>query len=399
MPDHDHRPPFSPLRVTPTYTSGDAGDCHVHHGDGIVAVLVGLTNPELAGPLITRLHHDLDHDGRTAWLAASRTEPVAGAVVATVDEPGVVEIAWWGRVDVHVATSYGYETHTGDEDPRNLTVTGSNPVRVVPRAAETSSGSSLDRGTVRAAGCEIALTPQPTTPDTMPEVSRSTVEIPDAPTPTPTASPSGRPPSIPGPSTGEAVAVASPVDVSDSPDTEPPPRATVVDVVSERGIEMVRGLRCRNGHHNHPEARLCSLCGDAMQNVSIFVGRDGVLGELGERPPLGILTLDDGQAYQIGHDTVIGRSPSRDDASTMVIEFPEDDTMSRAHLAIDLDGWNVFVRDLGSSNGTGARFPDSETYLRLEPHQAYPLPTTTVLVFGRRWCTFTATSAAPVRPT
>lgn len=335
-------------------------DVHVHHGDGAVAVLVGLENPELAGPLVTRLRDDLSAQGRGAWMRASQSEPVAGALVGMVVDGETLELSWWGRVDVQIATAYGYEAHTGGEEVETMSVASSTKVNVVERAVRVANSSSLEMGTVMAAGCEIALTPQPSLPDAM--VEASSTEL--APSPSDTI--------VPVP---EGVHAPQPV--------------------AARGIEMVRGLRCRNGHHNNPRARLCSLCGDAMQNVSIFVGHDGVLGEMGERPPLGILTLDDGHAYQIGHDTVMGRAPTQSSDSMMVIAFPDDDTMSREHLAIDLDGWNVFVRDLGSSNGTGVRFPDSDIYVRLEPNLRYPLPSNTVLVIGRRWGTFTATSAAP----
>lgn len=389
MPDPGPRPPSSPIRVTPTYTPGGGGDCHVHHSDGLVAVLVGLSNPELAGPLLTRLQNDLGGTaGAKGWLDASRTEPVAGAAVGVVGSDGALEIGWWGRTDVQVTTDYGFETHTGGEEPRTITIDGGTPVRIVPRAVHTTSGSNLERGTVMASGCVVALTPQPTTPDVMPEAAAVVVGEPAADA-TPVASGREEPARPPEPdTTGPAPAVPEPPIGLRSMSSE--------ELVGDDGVVLVRGLRCRNGHHNHPEARLCSLCGDAMQNVSIFVGRDGVLGELGERPPLGIITLDDGQAYQIGHDvTVLGRSPVADGPNEFAVPFPDDDTMSRAHLVIELQGWKVFVRDLGSSNGTGVRFPDSDTYVRLEPDRPYPLPSDTVLVFGRRWCTFTATSAAP----
>jgi hypothetical protein len=83
-------------------------------------------------------------------------------------------------------------------------------------------------------------------------------------------------------------------------------------------------------------------------------GQDQVLtmlfsSELGSASPELLVTTQKGHARSVlleGDPLFLGRSPDND------LAFPEDDGLSRRHLAIESgeDGWTV--RDLGSKNGT-----------------------------------------------
>ena len=113
---------------------------------------------------------------------------------------------------------------------------------------------------------------------------------------------------------------------------------------------IIHGVYCKNGHFDDPEALFCAICGISM-NQQTLVPRPG------ERPPLGVLLLDDGAVFQLDSDYVIGREPSLDgsvaagNARSLRIA---DDTgiVSRVHARVVLDGWRVLVTDLGSANGT-----------------------------------------------
>ena len=82
----------------------------------------------------------------------------------------------------------------------------------------------------------------------------------------------------------------------------------------------------------------------------------------GERPPLGVLLLDDGSVFQLDSDYIVGREPSLDssvaDGTAKPLRIYDDSgIVSRVHVRIHLDGWRVLVTDLGSANGTRLLMP------------------------------------------
>ena len=113
---------------------------------------------------------------------------------------------------------------------------------------------------------------------------------------------------------------------------------------------MIQGVYCKNGHFDDPEALFCAVCGISM-NQQTLVPRPG------ERPPLGVLLLDDGSVFQLDSDYVVGREPSLDASVAAGQARPlrvadESGIVSRVHARVGLDGWRVLVTDLGSANGT-----------------------------------------------
>ena len=65
---------------------------------------------------------------------------------------------------------------------------------------------------------------------------------------------------------------------------------------------VVEGRHCAFGHLNAPVAAYCTRCG-------ALVDRRLPL-ETGPRPPLGLLVADDGTAFVLENDMVIGRDPA-----------------------------------------------------------------------------------------
>lgn len=145
---------------------------------------------------------------------------------------------------------------------------------------------------------------------------------------------------------------------------------------------VVIGVYCKNGHFDDPSARYCAVCGISMAQQTL-VPRPG------PRPPLGVLVLDDGSIFSLDTDYVVGRDPSRDPdvvsgaARPLRIDDPEG-LLSRVHARIHLDGWDVAVVDLGSSNGTGIWGPRDSAWMRAPAQTPVAVRPGTQIGVGRR---------------
>ena len=147
---------------------------------------------------------------------------------------------------------------------------------------------------------------------------------------------------------------------------------------------MVLGVVCPRGHHNHPEARFCSLCGAALtdQIASVLIS--------GPRPALGVLVIDDGATLAIDRDVLIGREPAQEaDVRAGTAEplalTDSNNSVSRRHARIVLDEWRVLASDLGSSNGTWLnRGPDAASWIQIGGDEQVELHTGDRLRVGSR---------------
>jgi hypothetical protein len=116
------------------------------------------------------------------------------------------------------------------------------------------------------------------------------------------------------------------------------------------GAVLVDGVLCPRDHFNDPGARVCGQCGIGLDQPPRNIKRR-------QRPPLGVLVLDDGTEVTLDVDYVVGREPAFDSdvidgrARPLRINDPNG-TVSRLHLRISLVGWQVEVSDLGSANGS-----------------------------------------------
>jgi len=138
------------------------------------------------------------------------------------------------------------------------------------------------------------------------------------------------------------------------------------------GNAQVLGIRCPVDHHNHPDAEYCSSCGRRMG-----VNATAVL-VVGPRPPVGLFLTDDGTAIPIAGDLLLGREPdTHDDVAhgrrQGVVLPDETAVVSRHHLAVSLDGWNVVVTDLASANGTVLWSARTGLEYRLDPDEGVVL--------------------------
>ena len=111
---------------------------------------------------------------------------------------------------------------------------------------------------------------------------------------------------------------------------------------------LVDAKLCPDGHANPPVVASCAVCGQFLTPGTATVVHV-------PRPSLGHLELDDGTIVELDHELLIGRNPDRD-------THPEraglrrvkviGDKVSRSHLEIRYQGWDVLVADCGSTNGT-----------------------------------------------
>ncbi len=134
---------------------------------------------------------------------------------------------------------------------------------------------------------------------------------------------------------------------------------------------VVVGVYCKNGHFDDPEARYCAVCGIGMAQLT-KTPVDG------PRPPLGVLVLQDGSVCQLDSDYVLGREPTLDssvaDGSARPLRLGIDSGLvSRIHARVELDGWQVFISDLNSANGTEILQPGGSSPETLQPGIRTPL--------------------------
>jgi hypothetical protein len=135
----------------------------------------------------------------------------------------------------------------------------------------------------------------------------------------------------------------------------------------------VLAVSCPLGHLTPPAAPQCRVC---HQRVAPQEPRRV------DRPPLGGLRLPTGEVVPLDRGVVLGRKPAPADGSTdwpHLVHLPPDHSfVSRQHLQIELDGWDVVARDLDSRGGTTIAAPGRDPQ-RMRPREAYVLEAGTVL--------------------
>ena len=161
------------------------------------------------------------------------------------------------------------------------------------------------------------------------------------------------------------------------PDAEGMPvyRSELSDHLRQSTQETVLAVYCPQGHVTPAYTPTCRVCATAVppqdpQRIP--------------RPLLGGLRLPTGELVPLDRGVVFGRRPAAvPDAHDWphLVHLPQDSTyVSRMHLQIELDGWLVLARDLGSRGGTTLRIPGrlpqriraNERYV-LEPGHALDL--------------------------
>ena len=123
---------------------------------------------------------------------------------------------------------------------------------------------------------------------------------------------------------------------------------------------LVIGVLCKHGHFNDPKVPYCSVCGISMTQLTRVPAP-------GPRPPLGVLTLDDGTAYPLERGYVLGRTPARDELvrSGRASPLPlADRTVSRVHARVLPNGWPRFSPSPSAASWPAPTFPRPRTACR-----------------------------------
>ena len=127
----------------------------------------------------------------------------------------------------------------------------------------------------------------------------------------------------------------------------------------------VQAVVCVGGHPNPPHAPTCRSCGGEIV--------DRAVREI-PRPNLGRIRLSTGAVVELDRPQLIGRRPSVSGADPSVAELPglvtvpdPEQALSRVHAEVQLEGWDVYVVDRGSKNGTFVEIPGHQpTKLRAD---------------------------------
>ncbi|WP_425843916.1 FHA domain-containing protein [Agrococcus sp. TSP3-2-1] len=136
---------------------------------------------------------------------------------------------------------------------------------------------------------------------------------------------------------------------------------------------LVLSSLCGSGHVNAPGTTACTTCGAPVDDRSTAQRR---------RPEVAVAVLPSGERVPLGRGVVLGRRPrSRrvEDGRVprlVTVESPSED-ISRSHLELRVDDWNLVAVDLSSTNGT-LLLREGSAPQRLRPEAA------TILQLGDR---------------
>lgn len=141
---------------------------------------------------------------------------------------------------------------------------------------------------------------------------------------------------------------------------------------------LVEAAMCDQGHPNPTRASTCLQCGRPVQPQPDW--------ELIDQPVVGSVRFEDGSQVGIDRPIIIGRKPKESTTSvTITIDHAE---VSREHAEISVEGWAVWVTDLGSRNGTFVCPPGTDSPVRLDSGVQHHLETGTVVQLGTPQATF-----------
>jgi hypothetical protein len=139
----------------------------------------------------------------------------------------------------------------------------------------------------------------------------------------------------------------------------------------------ILAVLCPNGHASPPNSTSCRVCGSAVGTQSP---------QLVGPPVLAVLRASDGTSAEVDRPVLIGRAPSGDRSRSrtprlMTVPSPNHD-ISRTHLEVTPDDWQIVVTDLNSTNGTILVRPGGTDRLELAPGESVHVPVGSVMELG-----------------
>ena len=178
-------------------------------------------------------------------------------------------------------------------------------------------------------------------------------------------------PDLTGPQNPE-VPVAPPraSDALARPTSGPSPTDSIQD-------SAILAVLCRQGHANPPSSLSCRVCGGPLtsQPPQFVPG-----------PVLAVLRASDGSTAELDRPVLIGRAPSGDRSDSrasrlMTVTSPNHD-ISRTHLEVAAEGWQIVVTDLNSTNGTVLVRPGAVDRQQLTPGEPVTVQLGSVMELG-----------------
>lgn len=133
---------------------------------------------------------------------------------------------------------------------------------------------------------------------------------------------------------------------------------------------MVLAVTCPNNHPNPPEIQRCRRCGLPLQGQPRMM----------PRPVLALLRPSTGAPVEVDRSVLIGRSPQANRLPReqmprlLTVPSPSQD-ISRTHVSVIPEGWELYATDLESTNGTELirpGHPEPERMAPGEPVLVYP---------------------------
>jgi hypothetical protein len=128
-------------------------------------------------------------------------------------------------------------------------------------------------------------------------------------------------------------------------------------------------VQCLSGHLNPASGATCRVCGTDIQTQRPFKV---------DRIDLGVFRFSTGAEVRVAGPMLVGRAPKLGGEikgavpQLVTVPSPEQD-ISRTHVEVRVEGWQVLVVDRDSTNGTFVSLPGQEPK-RLRAGEPFPLP-------------------------
>jgi hypothetical protein len=154
------------------------------------------------------------------------------------------------------------------------------------------------------------------------------------------------------------------------PTSVPSPAETAQD-------SAILAVLCQQGHVNPPSSTNCRVCGSPLASQA----RQFVPG-----PVVAVLRASDGSTAELDRPVLIGRAPSGDRSGSraprlMTVPSPNYD-ISRTHLEVAPEDWQIVVTDLNSTNGTVLVRPGAVDRQQLAPGEPVHVQLGSVMEIG-----------------